>query len=232
MSVPNDQLERAVQTARVFEQEGYFERVRAGDQKAAALFVQLVALDLNPTGKPADWGWLTKSPGETQVDGFAEDAICWTNDPNNRVNAVDMINGAGAPGASIGGSVKERRENNKWFKPEPLSPEELAYLRSGGAPPQPHPPQPPVTVTVPGREEALDEMKWLDAYYAAPEGLQRPNGLSLGGKPDFEGIAAWYLDVYQQERIKGKSRADARAAYVNQIRHSNEWKQKHPGETP
>lgn len=96
----------------------------------------------------------------------------------------------------------------------------------------PIPPQPPTTVVVPGREEALDEMHWLDAYYAAPEGLQRPNGLSLNGKPDFEGIAAWYLDVYQQERMKGKSRADARAAYVNQIRHSEEWITKHPGETP
>lgn len=94
----------------------------------------------------------------------------------------------------------------------------------------PIPPQP--APVVPGREEALDEMNWLDWYYTAPEGLQRPNGLSLNGKPDFLGIAAWYLDVYQQERIKGKSRADARAKYVSDIRHSDEWKQKHPGETP
>lgn len=99
-----------------------------------------------------------------------------------------------------------------------------AFVKPGGTTPAPQPP----TVTVPGREEALDELNWLDRYYAAPEGLQRPNGLSLNGKPDFEGIAAWYLDVYQQERIKGKSRADARAVYVSQIRASDEWKQKHP----
>jgi hypothetical protein len=29
----------------------------------------------------------------------------------------------------------------------------------------------------------------LHAYYAAPEGLQRPNGLSIDGAPDFPGIA-------------------------------------------
>lgn len=89
----------------------------------------------------------------------------------------------------------------------------------------------PVPV-VPGREEALFEMQWLDGYYRSQEGLQRPQGLSLHGSPDFEGIAAWYLDVYQKERMAGKSPTDARAAYVNQIRHSDEWKAKHPGETP
>ena len=84
----------------------------------------------------------------------------------------------------------------------------------------------------PGREEALDELKWLDGFYQAPEGLQRPQGLSLNGKPDFEGVAAWYLDVYQRERMAMKSRADARAAYVTLIRQSAEWRAKHQGETP
>lgn len=106
--------------------------------------------------------------------------------------------------------------------------EPLAY----GTPiPEPPVPQPPSGV-VPGREEALDEMKWLDGYYAAPEGLQRPNGLSLNGKPDFEGLAAWYLDIYQNERLKGRTREEARAAYVKLIRHSGEWQGKHPGVTP
>lgn len=151
MSVPNEELERAVQAARVYEQQGYFEKVRQGDQKAASLFVRLVALDLNPKADPNGWGWLTKSPGETQVDGFAEDAICWTNDPNNRVNAVDMVNRAGAPGASIGGSVKERRANNTWYPPEPLTMYELAYLRPSGQPPT-QPPSPPPTPTYPSYE--------------------------------------------------------------------------------
>jgi hypothetical protein len=107
-----------------------------------------------------------------------------------------------------------------------------APLPYDGTAPVPMPPQPPMPTQPPGREEALDEMNWLDGYYAAPEGLQRPNGLSLNGKPDFEGIAAWYLDIYQRERMAMKTRADARAAYVSQIRHSAEWQSKHPGETP
>ena len=130
---------------------------------------------------------------------------------------IDVIGGAGGPSPVP-----------QWGVYNTLIEGSGANVVSGGAP-VPIPVPPPI---VPGREEALDELKWLDAYYAAPEGLQRPNGLSLNGKPDFEGVAAWYLDVYQQARIKGKSRADARAAYVKDIRHSAEWQAKHPGETP
>jgi hypothetical protein len=116
----------------------------------------------------------------------------------------------------------------RWHNPP------VAQTLFGSTPQTPEPPKPPPTVTpvVPGREEALDEMVYLDRFYAAPNGLQRPDGLSIGGRPDFEGIAAWYLDVYQQARVKGANRAEARAAYVNQIRNSDEWKRKHPGETP
>ncbi|MFN0314775.1 MAG: hypothetical protein ACKVQA_07045 [Burkholderiales bacterium] len=98
------------------------------------------------------------------------------------------------------------------------------------------PVQPPQATQPPGREEALDEQKFLHAYYMAPEGLQRPKGLwrddTTPPGPDFEGIATWYLDIYQRERMAMKSRADSRAAYVKQIRQSDEWKAKHPGETP
>ncbi len=132
MSIPNEDVQRAVTQARVRESQGYFTRVRAGDQRAASLFVRLVAGDLNPSGKTSEYGWLSKSPGETQVDGFAEDAICWTADSANRENVVDLVNGAGAPGASIGGAVKERREHNRWVRPQPLTAEELLYLQAGG----------------------------------------------------------------------------------------------------
>ena len=212
------QLNRAVAAAKVRERQGYFGKVKAGDQRAAALFAQLLANDLNPLFDLADYGRLTKQPGDAQVDGYAEDAIVFGSNPADLMNVVDLIVGAGAPGASIGGAIKPRRPTNLWAAPKPLTAEEMAYL---GLPAMP-----------PGREEALDEMNWLDGYYASPEGLQRPNGLSLAGKPDFEGIAAWYLDVYQRERMKGKNRADARAVYVNDIRHSAEWRIKHPGENP
>ena len=134
---------------------------------------------------------------------------------------IDVIGSAGSTSAYPTWQVFSQapEANGAWVKPGPVVP-------------TPQPPQPPMPTQPPGREEALNEMQWLDAYYASPEGLQRPNGLSVNGKPDFEGIAAWYLDIYQRERMAMKSRADARAAYVNQIRHSDEWKAKHPGETP
>lgn len=230
MNPTQDDLAYVISVAHSLESQGYFEKARKGDQKACSLFAKLTAYTANPEGDEDGYGWLSKSPGETQVDGYAEDAVCFTNDASSLQNAVDLINGAGASGASIGGAIKQRRESNKWVKPQALSPADLGYLLSGGLP---HPPQPPTpTPVVPGREEALDEMNYLDAYYKSPEGLQRENGLSLAGKPDFLGIAAWYLDVYQQARIHGKTREEARAAYVSDIRHSDEWKQKHPGETP
>lgn len=91
--------------------------------------------------------------------------------------------------------------------------------------PVPPPPPPPV---VPGREEALEELQWLDSYYSASSGLQRVNGLSINGRPDFEGIAAWYLDVYQRARLAGKTRTDARAAVIAAIQATDEWQRKHP----
>jgi hypothetical protein len=106
----------------------------------------------------------------------------------------------------------------------------------GGTPPGPicpdpnaHKPKPPVSLD---RGEFFNEMRELDRYYSAPEGLQRPQGLSIDGRPDFEGLGAWLFDVYLNSRLQGKSPADARAAYVKAIRQSGEWQQKHPGETP
>lgn len=141
MSVSNEQLQRAIAAARAREAQGYFARVKAGDQRAASLFARLVANDLNPSGYVNDYGWLSKSPGESQVDGYAEDAICGNADPNDLANVVDLVNGAGAPGASIGGAVKERRSSNKWVKPLQLTTAELDYLLAGGQPIPSHPPE-------------------------------------------------------------------------------------------
>jgi hypothetical protein len=169
MSVPSEQLQRVVNAAKAREAQGFFEKVRAGDQKAASLFVRLVAYDVNPSGSGADVGWLTKSPGETQVDGWAEDAVCGNSDPNDRANVIDLVNGAGAPGASIGGSVKERRENNRWYRPEPLTASEMLYLRAGIPAPQP-PTYPPY----PGDEvfDAIGDQLFADYARAehAPDG--------------------------------------------------------------
>lgn len=196
---------------------------------------------------PAEWGHIGKTAGEGQytppnfvpsnmtswdgktyfITGMSHDAIF------DKVNfkQVDILgrgNDSATPIFNPDGSQMTALPQWGVIDPSFYRPNNPWVQRSGTVPV----PIPPTVPVVPGREEALDEMNWLDAYYKSPEGLQRPNGLSLNGKPDFEGIAAWYLDVYQKERIKGRNRADARATYVNDIRHSDEWKQKHPGETP
>lgn len=80
------------------------------------------------------------------------------------------------------------------------------------------------------REDTVAAVQWLDDFYKAPEGLQRPNGLWRGdtNKTDAEAIGTWVLDVYLQSRIGGASDAEARKAIEDAIRGSDEWKQKHP----
>jgi hypothetical protein len=80
------------------------------------------------------------------------------------------------------------------------------------------------------REEMVATVQWLDDFYRAPEGLQRPDGLwrADARRPDAEAIGVWVLDVYLQARLAGRSDAEARQAIVEQIRSTDEWRQKHP----
>ena len=80
------------------------------------------------------------------------------------------------------------------------------------------------------RQEMVAAVQWLDDFYRAPEGLQRPNGLWRAdiNKTDAEAIGVWVLDVYLQARVGGASDAEARKAIEDAIRGSDEWKQKHP----
>ena len=77
------------------------------------------------------------------------------------------------------------------------------------------------------RAELLDALQQLDAFYAAPAGLRRPDGLSISGGPDFLGIAAWIFDVYLNERLSGGSSTVAWQRVVNAIQSTPEWKSKH-----
>lgn len=176
----NDDLQRAIAAAHAREAQGYFERARKGDQKAASLFVRLVADDLNPLGVGTGYGWLSKSPGERQVDGFAEDAICYGANPSDLQNVVDLVNGAGAPGATIGGSIKERRPNNKWVKPQQLTDEEMSYLLSGGQPVPIPPPRPvyPSYEALGGDEGGKTVTRLMEADYqrAGKPGLDGNSG--------------------------------------------------------
>lgn len=78
------------------------------------------------------------------------------------------------------------------------------------------------------RNEFLQTLQRLDSFYRAPEGLQRSDGLSIGGAPDFVGIAAWVFDVYLNARLAGRSSDAAWSEVVRAIQGSDEWKTKHP----
>ena len=70
-------------------------------------------------------------------------------------------------------------------------------------------------------------MTWLNDFYKSPDGLQRSEGLWIGGHPDFEGISVWVFDVYLRHRLKGEPEEQARRAVVDAIKESDEWRAKH-----
>ena len=80
------------------------------------------------------------------------------------------------------------------------------------------------------REEMVAAVHWLDDFYRSADGLQRPGGLWRPdlNKPDGEAIGVWILDVYFPARMAGKSDAEARQAVVDQVKATDEWRQKHP----
>src|SRR5712692_799075 len=70
-------------------------------------------------------------------------------------------------------------------------------------------------------------IQWLNDFYRLPEGLQRPEGLWIGGHPDYEGLSAWIFDVYLRNRLKGMSEDQARRVVEDAIKQSDEWHVKH-----
>ena len=62
-------------------------------------------------------------------------------------------------------------------------------------------------------------------------GLQRPQGLSIDGRPDFLGIAQWIFDIYLPARSGGFSAIGAFDIVVAAITRTDEWRQKNPGRT-
>jgi hypothetical protein len=82
-----------------------------------------------------------------------------------------------------------------------------------------------------GRREALEAMTAIDGYYRAPRGLNRSNGLSINGRPDFLGLAAWFFDIYVNGRYVGLDEIGARYNVMANITQTDEWKTKHPGQS-
>jgi hypothetical protein len=67
------------------------------------------------------------------------------------------------------------------------------------------------------RDEVLRTLIWLDTHSRAPEGLNRPEGLCRGGRPDFDAVNAWLFDVYLRERANGASEVQARALVLQRM---------------
>lgn len=148
--------------------EGYFERCAAGSRRGCSLFARLLAHQLNPTASPSGWGWLSKNPGETQHDGFAEDAIVYGNNSTNFRNVIDLVVGAGAPGARANwpSTFIERRNGNNWVAPRQLDAADLDYLKPGGTPTPPPPPPPPDNEVVDLLNQVLRRLSLIDMQVA------------------------------------------------------------------
>src|SRR5262249_21617054 len=57
-------------------------------------------------------------------------------------------------------------------------------------------------------------------------GLQRADGLSVRGRPDFEAVAAWIFGRYLNARLSQRSPEEAWDPIVAEIRTSTEWRSK------
>ena len=76
-------------------------------------------------------------------------------------------------------------------------------------------------------DEMNETLRWLDQYYSSVEGLQRPNGILVDGKVDFDSIANWLFRNYLQARANGATPEEARRRVAKQIQETPEWRQKH-----
>jgi hypothetical protein len=193
--------------------------------------------------KKVDPGWGLNGKRGNASDPSA-DAIAYGVGRNVRI--YDIITAAGEHGTNLnalGFNDVTAFGPGVYIDPDGWTP---VAACSGQAPtptPTEPPPQPkPTPVSIPGRSEMMEEGRALDDFYASEEGLQRKpeqvedkhgnvvtfgGGLSINGRPDWEGIAAWLLDIYLMARVAGKSREESREMYREQIRNSAEWRNRH-----
>ena len=77
--------------------------------------------------------------------------------------------------------------------------------------------------------EMLDALSFVHDYYSSAAGLQRANGLAINGRPDFEGVATWVLDVFLNSRLDGLDLDACQQNVMHGIQQTQEWRAKHPG---
>jgi hypothetical protein len=150
MNPTDADVKRATDMAQTLKTQGYFAKVKTGDEKAASYFSRLVASTVNPSGNVNDWGWLAKGGG-FNVEGYADGAIVFGNNPADLRNVLKIVTQVGSSNPNdiqIGSSVQDRRPVDTWEKPVPLPDSIPSYLLSGGLPV----PIPPPTPSVPSYE--------------------------------------------------------------------------------
>jgi len=170
------------------ERAGYFGRAAEGDHKGSAYFAMAAAHVMNPRSDPSLPGRLAKGGGQN-VEGFAEDAIVLNADPGDLLNVVDMVAGAGAPGARlVWNGPLPRRSSDVWAKPVPLTSAQLTYLGVNGAVDPQKPPVDPQkpTIRVPDYEAVGgDGFHWRT--------MGDPFGSDYLRKQDINaGISVWF----------------------------------------
>jgi hypothetical protein len=209
--------------------------LHANTHDSGAEFCWRAAKHINSVYPNDRWGLLSKTPpeGGGWVGGVyvSHDVLV-----HQRTGLQFDIIGSGGSGSPTSPGQRQPidpklyRASNKFVDPDSIviagpapSPVPTPPAVKPCPDPKAHEPKPPAQID-PG--EMMDELAALDAFYRADEGLQRPNGLSIDGRPDWEGIGAWY-GLYLNARLRGESREAAREAYRSQIRGSHEWKAKH-----
>jgi len=154
------------------------------------------------------WGHLKKSPSQTNIHGHGEDSALYLDPLTGLGWAVDFIASAGASNAHIywNPDVASYYTISNWINPK------TAHQST---------PQPPALKS---REVFYSELKEINAFYAAPEGLQRPGGMILVDAhgnfyADVEALGAWGYDL-----MLGTTVNEAK----DRIKQSEEWQIKHP----
>ena len=155
---------------------------------------------------------LKKSPSQTHIHRHGEDSMLYLL-PNNQALAIDFIGGAGGPNPQPGWMVGDFVYKHS----DAHDPSEHGIGQSVAAPAQPN---------VLPKAEAFTALQALNAFYAAPDGLQRPGGLVIPDREgrmvaDMEAIAQWFYQLV----IERRSPDDVYA----QIRNSDEWRSKNGG---
>lgn len=173
-------------------------------------FTDAVVATLN--GIDPNWRHLKKSAAQTNIHRHGEDSALYLF-PDGTAKAVDFVIGSGGSNPTPGWQVDEI----------------TVYAHADGADPDDHGlgvvahPMPKVLP----KGDAFARLTALNAFYQAPEGLNRPGGLV---RPDAEGrsvadmeaIAQWFYQLV----IEGVPLVDV----FSQIRRSDEWRGKHPGQ--